>query len=95
MSRLARLRHVLHASTRGPVVRRGLKVALVVTPILTLLNHGAEILSGRTGPSFWLQVGATFLVPFTVSVVSGGMAVSGAGCEGQAAQRTPPTGPVQ
>ena len=76
MSRLAPLHRTLHAATRPQVLMRGLKVALVVTPILTVLNHGGEILAGQMGPAFWLQVGATFLVPFTVSVISGGMAVS-------------------
>jgi hypothetical protein len=90
MPHLTRFRTTIHAAARPQVVWRGIKVASVVTPILTLLNHGNEILAGTTGPSFWLQVGATFLVPFTVSVVSGAMALSAtvAGLDREAARPT-------
>jgi hypothetical protein len=52
------------------MVTRGLRVAAIVTPILTFINHGSEIAQGQLGASFWLQTSLTFAVPFTVSVVS-------------------------
>ncbi len=46
----------------------GVKVALVVGPILCAINQGDVILAG-SAPDF-LKLGLTFMVPFCVSVYS-------------------------
>lgn len=54
-------------------VVRAVKVACVVTPVLTLLNHSREIAAAQLGAAFWLQVVLTFLVPYCVSMYSSAM----------------------
>lgn len=51
-------------------VKRAFKVALVITPILTVFNHFPEIRDLRLGAGFWIQVGLTFLVPYGVCTYS-------------------------
>ena len=51
-------------------INRAVRVALIITPILTVINHFQEIRELRLGGEFWLQVGLTFLVPFCVSTFS-------------------------
>jgi len=53
---------------------RAVKVACVITPILTVFNHSREIIAREFGAAFWLQVGLTFLVPYGVSTYSSAMA---------------------
>ena len=55
-------------------VLRALKVAAVITPILTVINHFREIAELEMGPGFWLQVAMTFVVPYGVSTYSSAMA---------------------
>ena len=55
-------------------VWRAVKCALIITPILTVINHFQEIRELRMGGAFWLQVGLTFLVPFCVSTFSSAQA---------------------
>lgn len=57
------------AST-GPVVRRGLKYAVVVGAILVAINHGDALLAGSLTPGRWLRIGLTVVVPYCVSVLS-------------------------
>ncbi len=57
------------------MVKRALKVAAVITPILTVVNHSHEILALDLGAGFWLQVVLTFLVPYAVSTYSSAMAL--------------------
>ena len=54
----------------GSTVRRAIKVALVITPILTVFNHFSEIRALELGAGFWLQVALTFMVPYCVSTYS-------------------------
>ena len=61
------------ACMRGTVVR-AVKVACVITPILTVLNHSREIWAGDFGIAFWAQAGLTFFVPYCVSTYSSAMA---------------------
>jgi len=61
-----------YALLRGTVTR-ALKVAALVTPMLTVLNHSAELLSLDLGTRFWTQVALTFLVPYSVSTYSSAM----------------------
>lgn len=57
-------------------VFRSLKVAAVITPILTVINHFREIAALELGLLFWLQVAMTFVVPYGVSTYSSAMAAS-------------------
>lgn len=51
-------RDTLAASTR---------TALVVGTILALLNHGAQLFSGRFTPDWLIPMALTYLVPFSVA----------------------------
>lgn len=55
---------------RRSIALRGLKFALVVGPILIAINHWEVIASGQLGPSIYLKMGLTFMVPYMVSVFS-------------------------
>ena len=55
-------------------VIRAVKVACVITPILTVFNHYQEIVDLRLSLSFWVQVLLTFTVPYCVSTYSSAMA---------------------
>ncbi len=62
------------------VPRRAMIVALVVGPLLTLINQGDAIASG--GEINWLKAGLTFLVPYVVATV--GAVGAGRGVKGTA-----------
>jgi len=51
-------------------MRRALLTALIVGSVLIAINHGAAILNGEVTRSRLIQMALTFLVPFTVSIVS-------------------------
>ncbi|MBI3992247.1 MAG: nitrate/nitrite transporter NrtS [Candidatus Lambdaproteobacteria bacterium] len=70
----AGLRLFLARSLRRDTVLRATRVALVITPILTVFNHFGEIRALELGPSFWTQVLLTFCVPYCVSTYSSAMA---------------------
>ena len=55
-------------------VFRALKVAAIITPILTVINHFQELAALELDGLFWFQVGLTFVVPFGVSTFSSAMA---------------------
>ena len=59
---------------RRSTVFRALKVGLVITPILTVINHFREIAALEMGLGFWLQMAMTFVVPYCVSTYSSAMA---------------------
>lgn len=67
------LRLFVHYALRRPTVVRGLKVAGVITPILTLMNHYHEIVTLNFSVRFWLQIVMTFCVPYAVSTYSSAM----------------------
>jgi hypothetical protein len=60
----------LRIAFSGPVVRRGVKYAVVVGAVLALINHGDALLGGRVTPSTMVKIGLTVLVPYCVSVLS-------------------------
>ncbi len=60
------------ASTMS-TVKRALKVAFIVTPILTILNHAQEIIALNMGALFFLQMVLTFSVPYAVCTNSSAM----------------------
>lgn len=56
--------------TRKETVVRAIKVALVITPILTLINQYDVIIKGDFNSTFFLKLFLTFLVPYGVSAYS-------------------------
>ena len=52
------------------VVRRALKVAVIVAPVLVFINHGDVILSGTLTGTHVIKMAATFCVPYLVSTFS-------------------------
>ena len=54
----------------GPVVRRGLRYAVIVGAILITINHGDAIVRGDLPPSRILRMVLTVLVPYVVSTLS-------------------------
>ncbi len=61
------------------VVRRALKTALIVGPILVAINHGDRILDGTVTATAWLKMALTVAVPYTVATVSAVSALLRAG----------------
>ncbi|HZA24451.1 MAG TPA: nitrate/nitrite transporter NrtS, partial [Dehalococcoidia bacterium] len=59
-------------------VRRAVTVAMIVGPILTLINQYDAIASGSFGAKFFFKMGLTFLVPYSVSSYSLVMALRAA-----------------
>jgi hypothetical protein len=53
------------------IFTRALTTAAVVGVILTLVNHGAEVLGGRLRPDHVWPIAFTFIVPFVVATASG------------------------
>ena len=60
-----------------PIFRRALVTCAVVDVILTLANHGGEVLGGRLRPDHVWPIAFTFIVPFVVATISGAAAISG------------------
>jgi hypothetical protein len=60
----------LRCATERQTVLRAFGVALVITPILTLVNHWDEIRRLDFGARFIAQVCLTFCVPYLVSTFS-------------------------
>lgn len=51
----------------GATVRTGVRVALVVGTVLSLVNQGQTIADGAATVGTWIRVGVNYLVPFLVS----------------------------
>ena len=64
---------MLKYSVTGSTVSRACKMALVVGPVLTLINHAHTIVALEFGLRFFLQTALTFCVPYLVSTVSSAM----------------------
>jgi hypothetical protein len=52
---------------RGVTVRSCVPVAAVVGCVLSAINEGAVVTTGRAGWLTWVQIGLNFAVPFLVS----------------------------
>lgn len=52
------------------VIRTASWFALIVGPVLVLINHGDALMAGSMDHAAWLKVGLTMLVPYTVSTLS-------------------------
>ncbi|MGB7291343.1 MAG: nitrate/nitrite transporter NrtS [Thermodesulfobacteriota bacterium] len=61
---------------RKETTSRAIKVALVVTPILIIINHHDEILNLTFTRLFFFKSALTFLVPYCVSAFSSARAYS-------------------
>ena len=64
---------VLKYAIAGSTVKRAFKVAIVVGPVLTLINHAPAIVTLNFGSRFVLQTVLTFCVPYLVSTYSSAM----------------------
>ena len=62
-------------ATSRPVVQRAAAMALIVGPIIALINYGDMVVSGEMTRMEWIKVAITFLVPYTVSTVSSALAI--------------------
>lgn len=52
------------------VISRAAITALIVGPVLAMINHGDKLLSGVLTLPDLAKIGLTFLVPFAVSTIS-------------------------
>lgn len=62
---MLRIRQALRLAVEADTIIRAAKLALVVGPILVLINQGDAIFDGN--PPNWLKVILTFAVPYCVS----------------------------
>lgn len=60
-----------------PIVRNAATTALIVGPLLTLINQGDALMAGLGLD--WLKVALTFAVPYGVATVAGANARTAAG----------------
>ncbi len=66
-TRRAAAREGVRFCLRRRNLRRTLRIALVVGVVLTLINQGSVIASGRLTTVVWVRCALNFLVPFLVS----------------------------
>ena len=71
----------LHRATSRPVVHRALTIALVVGPILVLINQGDLLFGGDASQFSWVKAVLTFVVPYLVSTLSSLLSMNGRGEE--------------
>lgn len=60
---------------RKETVLRAIKVALMITPLLTIINQYDVIIEGIFDAKFYLKLVLTFLVPYCVSAYSSAKAL--------------------
>jgi hypothetical protein len=72
------LRRFLALWFQRATVRRAVTVAMIVGPVLTVINQYDAIASGSLGAKFFFKMGLTFLVPYSVSSYSSVMALRAA-----------------
>lgn len=58
-----------------PCILRAICVALIVGPIIALINHGDTIWTGTTTQGDLFKIIVTFCVPFCVSLTSSLLAI--------------------
>jgi cation transporter-like permease len=68
------MQKLFHYWFRRETVRRAVKIAAIVGPILTVINQGDVLLSGQYSPRVFLKIILTFLVPYIVSSCSSALA---------------------
>ena len=62
-------------ATRGDVVSRAIRIALIVGFVLAAINHGDRILLHEMRYVDWIKVILTFGVPYCVSTFSSVLAI--------------------
>ena len=62
-----RFREWLRLARAGEVVQRALASALVVGPVLIVINHGSTLWQGDVDQGIVLRIGLTMIVPYLVS----------------------------
>ena len=67
-------RAFLRFALERPTLLRGIKVASVVAPVLTVINQWGKIVHHNFDTVFFLKVVLTACVPFCVSVTSSALA---------------------
>ena len=60
----------LNIAKQPAVIRTATRFALIVGPILVMINHGDTIVAGEMTTVDWLKSALTMLVPYTVSTLS-------------------------
>ncbi|MDQ6956162.1 MAG: nitrate/nitrite transporter NrtS [Mariprofundaceae bacterium] len=60
----------LKIARQPTVVRTATRFALIVGPILVMINHGDTIIAGEMTTIDWIKSALTMLVPYTVSTLS-------------------------
>ena len=62
-------------ATQPEVYKRASRLALIVGPVIGLINHGDKILNATMEFVDWSKFGLTFIVPYCVSTWSSVMAL--------------------
>jgi hypothetical protein len=70
-----RVRGWIAAATDRAILGRSIATCLIVGALLTVINHGDQLLRGEFNSVLAWQVGLTFLVPFLVATSSGAAAI--------------------
>ena len=69
------MKHFIRHAKQKHNIRRAIKVGLVVGTILAAINHYDMFLTGQYSITRFIQIGVTYLVPFSVNLH--GSAMSG------------------
>lgn len=64
------IRAWIQAAMDRSTVRRALATSAVVGVVLTLANHGEEVLGGKLEPGHMWPIALTFMVPYVVATIS-------------------------
>ncbi len=64
------MKEKLKYALRPSVVKRALGYAVVVGPILIIINHADALLYGQVSTTMLAKMGLTFMVPYIVSTLS-------------------------
>ncbi|MDX8412754.1 MAG: nitrate/nitrite transporter NrtS [Mariprofundales bacterium] len=60
----------LQVAAHPKVVKTALRFAIIVGPVLVLINHGDAILASTMDNIAWIKCAITLLVPYAVSTLS-------------------------
>lgn len=74
---MERIRAWIRVASDRSVLRRALVSCLVVGVVLTIVNHGPQLLRGELTAARAVQIAITLLVPFIVSITSSVAALRG------------------
>jgi Mg/Co/Ni transporter MgtE len=73
------IRAWLEVAADRAILKRALGTSLVVGIVLTLINHGDEILGGQLDPGHIWPITLTFVIPFVVATTSSVAAIRRSG----------------